>query len=414
MNPPQPIPDATAARGWLHSVGGAAVWTLAQHLSFFACAWWVSWWAGAERFGAFGQGLALSAMLAAAVTFRLEYAGQLERRERRAAALFSLAGAGAAVCTAVLLIVLALSRQWTDVPAWLWAGACALLPQSGVLVLAARVARRGNVVKAAALRSLPALLMVLLLVLAWMIGRESWIEWTIPLAAWLGWLAAFWGSRSRHVAAVRQPAAARVARFHLRFVRAELPGFLLNAAANHGQVLLIGMLAGDALAGTAALGLRIAMLPTSVFGLALADRLRARVVALGRTRELPALVRLAIKRMTGLSLMVHAIGAIAVPWVLPWLFPAQGPVLVTMVLLLLPLGAIRLVASPLAFTLPWRGWLGWSLIGQCLLFACALLSVVLGLPVAGLGGVAAAYAISASLVYLAYLLASLKAIRMDT
>ena len=96
------------------------------------------------------------------------------------------------------------------------------------------------------------------------------------------------------------------------------------------------------------------------------------------------------------------------------MFPAQGSVLVHMVMWLLPLGVVRLVASPLAFMLPWRGWLGLSLVGQCLLFACALLSVWWVFPQGGLVGVAMAYACSAAVVYLGYIVTAMRAARTDT
>ena len=399
----------------MRSIGGAALWTLAQHASFFACAWGVSWWAGADRFGAYGQGLALTAMLSAAITFRLEYAGQLERRHRRAEALFSLAERGALACGLLLLLVLLLVDHWLPVPIWLWASMCAVFPQAGVLVLASQAARRGDVVRAAALRSGPALVMVLFLLVAWGAGWNGAIEWSIPVAAWVCWIAARWLAFTRRAHRTRKTTpVAKVAAFHAPFVRAELPAFLLNASANHGQVLLIGVLGGDAVAGVAALALRIAMLPTSVFGLALADRLRARVVSTGLTPALCTVVHQAIRRMSGLSLVVHGVAALGAWWLLPFVFPAQGSALVTAVLVLLPLGAIRFVASPLAFVLPWRGWLGLSLIGQCLLFACALCSVLLGFPSGGLMGVAAAYAISAAIVYLGYVYVVLAAVRTDT
>ena len=405
-----------ASPHWARSVGGAALWTLAQHGSFFACAWWVSWWAGAERFGAFGQGLALSAMLSAAITFRLEYAGQLERRQRRAAALFLLAQRSAWGICALLLAALAVVHQWVRVPLWLWASTLALAPQAATLVLASLCARGGDVVRAAALRSGPAIIMVVVLLLAWALGWRDGIEWSIPLSAWMGWMAARLLGLANNSGddGVRRTDAKRVAAFHLPFVRAELPGFLLNVSANHGQVLLIGAMGGDAAAGTAALALRIAMLPTSLFGLALADRLRSRVVAQGAGTGLIALLRQAIKRMAALSLGAHVVAALLVPLLLPLVFPQQGAVLVQMVMCLLPLGMIRLVASPLAFMLPWRGWLGLSLLGQCLLFACALLWVVLVFPISGLIGVAMAYAISAAGVYLGYIVMAWAAARTDT
>ncbi|MBF5003274.1 hypothetical protein [Diaphorobacter caeni] len=402
---------------WARSVGAAALWTLAQHGAFFACAWWVSWWAGAERFGAFGQGLALSAMLSAAITFRLEYAGQLERRQRRAASLFSLAQRSAWLICALLLAALAVvHHQWVRVPLWLWASTLALAPQAATLVLASRCARGGDVVRAAALRSGPAIIMVLILLPAWAVGWQEGIEWSIPLSAWMGWMVARLLSLANNPGGDdrRRVDARRVAAFHLPFVRAELPGFLLNVSANHGQVLLIGAMGGDAAAGTAALALRIAMLPTSLFGLALADRLRSRVVAQGIGSGLTALLRQAVQRMMALSLGAHVIAALLVPLLLPLVFPQQGEVLVSMVMWLLPLGMVRLVASPLAFMLPWRGWLGLSLLGQCLLFACALLSVVLVFPISGLNGVAVAYAISAVGVYLGYIATAWAAARTDT
>jgi hypothetical protein len=400
-----------ADRGCVHGVGGAALWTLAQYGSFFVCAWWISRWVGVDRFGAFGQGLALTAMLSAAITFRLEYAGQLERRHHRAAALFGLAEGGAWICCALLLIALAVVQQWMRVPLWLWAGACALAPQAGMLIRAAAAARRDQVVHAAALRSAPALVMVLLLMLAWGMNWDHGIEWSIPLSAWICWLTARFSGIRRKTVRHRHGRLMPLAAFHLRFVRAELPGFLLNVSANHGQVLLIGLLGGDAAAGTASLALRIAMLPTSLFGLALTDRLRAHVVAIGKTASLPIMMHRTLKSMTMLSLATHALAAIAVFLLLPSIFPAQGSILITMIMLLLPLGVIRLVASPLAFMLPWRGWLGLSLFGQCLLFACALLSVMLGFSAAGLTGVAAAYTVSAACVYLGYVYAALRATR---
>ena len=195
--------------------------------------------------------------------------------------------------------------------------------------------------------------MVVVLLLAWALGWRDGIEWSIPLAAWMGWMAArLLALANNSGVAARNTDTQKLAAFHLPFVRAELPGFLLNVSANHGQVLLIGALGGDAAAGTAALALRIAMLPTSLFGLALADRLRSRVVALSSNADLMALLRQAIKRMAGLSLAAHALAAVCVPLLLPLVFPSQGAVLVQMVMWLLaglepdrPMPAVCLCAA---------------------------------------------------------------------
>ncbi len=408
--------SSIARPGWLRSLGGAALWTMAQHGAFFVAAWGVSFWGGLDRFGAFGQGLALSAMLSAAITFRLEYAAQLERRHRRAGALYALASRSAwAVCGALLLALWIISH-WVNVPLWLWTSSLALAPQAGVLVLASMAARHGHTARAAALRSAPSIFMVLVLILALLLGWKNGIEWSIPISAFLGWIVARWASRKRSPQSplLRRVSATKLAAAHMPFVRAELPGFLLNTAANHGQVLLMGWMGGDAAAGVLALALRVAMLPTSVFGLALADRLRARVVAQAAGADVHALIRQALKRMAALSLAVHVLAALLAPWLLPEFFPIQGALLVSMVWCLLPLGAIRLAASPLAFMLPWRGWLRASLLGQCMLFAVALLSVVLVFPPFGLIGMALAYALCAGGIYLWYIAMALKAARADT
>jgi len=412
LNTSAPATDINGRQTWYRVVGGAALWTLGQQGSYFACAWWVSWWAGAERFGVFSQGLALVAMLSAAITLRLEYAGQLERRLRRAVALFWLAERMALAWSAVLLLALAAARQWVEVPFWLWAGVLALLPQAGVLVQASQMARRMQVVGASALRAAPALAMMVMLALAKGMHWDGSIEWSIPLSAWICWIGVRIFGVAGRSRAMRRARAAQVAGFHAPFVRAELPGFLLNVAANHGQVLLVGWLGGDAAAGIAALALRIAMLPTSVFGLALADRLRARVVTIGLTVGLRPVIHQALRRMMALSFAVHAGAALAVRFLLPLVFQVYDQTLVTMVMTLLPLGAVRLVASPLAFVLPWRGWLGLSLVGQCLLFACALLSVLWGFPAGGLTGVSVAYSVSAVFVYLGYVVTVLTAVRV--
>ena len=209
------------------------------------------------------------------------------------------------------------------------------------------------------------------------------------------------------------PRLRRLLRARWPFLRTEWLGLALNTAANHGQVLAVGLVAGDAAAGVIALGMRVAMLPTSLVGLAWADGLRAQVVASGSRDQAQAVVTAALRRMAGVSLPMHLAGAMAAWWLLPWLFPAQGRELAAVVLLLLPLGAVRMVASPVAFLPAWRGWLGWSLLGQCLLFTAAFGAALAGARW-GAEGVAMAYAAAAVCVYMGYIVCALRAVRADT
>ncbi len=155
------------------------------------------------------------------------------------------------------------------------------------------------------------------------------------------------------------------------------------------------------------------MLPTSLVGLAWADDLRARVLAAPRRAQgrARALVRAALARMALLSLPVHAAPMAAAPLLVPLLFPAQGQEPVYVVAFLLPLGAVRLVASPVAFLVAWRGWLGWSVLLQGLLCAAALIAAGAGAWWGGVVGVAVLYAALASLVYAAYIVLGLRAVR---
>ncbi|MBK6867861.1 MAG: hypothetical protein IPG98_08045 [Burkholderiales bacterium] len=397
-------------RRWL---GAAVAWTMAQHLAYFGSAWLVSALAGAAAFGEFGQALALALIGSLAVSWRLDYAAQLARREGLAQALFVLAerlcwGMGALVAVSVVL-AWALGKA----PAWLLAGGLAVTPLALLLAMAARQVRVGNVVKAAALRALPALLMLpLQALLAGGRGPDA-VVWSVPLAAWLVW----GGLRARAGAAPVGPGVAgfrrlrRAAGVRWHFVRAEWPSLMLNTAANHGQVLLVGALAGDVAAGAMALALRLAMLPTSLFAPALADALRARVVA-GRTRGAArALVARVLPGMAGASVAVHALAWVVLPVLCAWFFAPQGRELVQAARLLLWLGALRLLISPLAFLLAWRGWVGLNLLGQSLLFAAALGAAWWGVPRGGVPAVAGGYALAAAGVYLGYLWASWRALQ---
>lgn len=392
-------------------VRAAVGWTLAQHGAFFVSAWLVSWWAGAVRFGEWSQALALATVLSTLVTLRLEYAGQLEARLPAAMRCFAVArgvawwfGGGAAA--------LGLGAAGGGLaPWWLAAGGLAVAPLALVQVAAAQQARAGRVACAAALRALPALWMVLLQIGACAGDWPQAVAWSLPVAAWLGWGAARPGTGPAQAARPLRRAS-RVLAARWAFVRAEWLALALNTSANHGQVLLVGALAGDAAAGVMALGLRVAMLPTSLVGPAWADSLRARVVA-QRSRA-SALVQAALRRMAGLSAGLHLAGGFVAWLALPWVFPAHGGELLAVVLLLLPLGAVRLVASPVAFTLAWRGWLGLSLLGQGLLFGAALGAAAVGIRLAGVAGVAAVYAATAACVYAGYIVCALRAVRADT
>jgi hypothetical protein len=388
------------------SMRAAVGWTLAQHGAFFVSAWLVSWWAGAGRFGEWSQALALATVLAALITLRMEYAGQLDARAPRAASLFEAArwlalrlGLGVAVLGAGVALAAA-------VPWWAGAGALAVAPLALVQVRAAGHAREGRVALAAAVRALPALCMVPLQAIAYVLQAPEVIVWSLPAAAWAS------------LCVMRAPphGTRRLQRLlctRWSFVRAEWLGLALNTAANHGQVLAVGLTAGDAAAGVIALGMRVAMLPTSLVGLAWADGLRAQVVASGSRAQAREVVTAALRRMAGVSISMHLVGALAAWLLLPWLFPTLGHELALVVLLLLPLGTVRMVASPVAFLPAWRGWLGLSLLGQCLLFAAALGAALVGLRW-GAAGVATAYAAAATCIYVGYLVCALRAVRTDT
>lgn len=394
-----------ARQGLGQGVRAAVAFTLAQHGAFFASAWLLSTGLGAKPFGAWSQALALASVAAALAPLRLEYAGQLHARERRARRLFASARR-LAWAAALAAAVLALAALAGGAPHWLAAGALAVAPLALLHIRATEHARAHRLASAAAARALPALLMVPLQLLACALQQPDAAAWSVPAAGWLAWALLPRASQRAHD---RRAAGwdRRLLRAHGRFARAEWTGLALNTVANHGQVLAVGAIGGDAAAGAIALGLRAAMLPTSLVGLAWADDLRARVVAgAGRAVVAAALVRMAL-----LSLLVHAALMALAPAVVPWLFAAQGQELVWVVLFLLPLGAVRLVASPVAFAAAWRGWLGASVLLQCLLCAAALGAAVAGYWWGGVVGVAALYAVAAAPVYAAYIALALRAVR---
>ena len=400
-------------RRWL---GAAVAWTAAQHLAYFASAWLVTALAGAAAFGALGQALALALIGSQAASLRFDYAAQLAGREGLAQLLFKLAerlvwGIGALVAA---LALLAWALGWA--PAWLPAGALAVVPLAALQVLAARRVRAGRVVQAAALRALPPLLMLPWQAVLAVPSRVDAVVWSVPIAAWVVWAVLRW--RGGTGEGVRAPAGLRrlrrAARVRWPFVRAEWPSLMLNTAANHGQVLLVGALAGDVAAGVMALALRLAMLPTSLLGPALADALRTRVVA-ARTRVAArALVARVLPAMVGGSLALHALAWVLLPMVCAWFFAPQGFELVQAARVLLALGGLRLAISPLTFLLAWRGWVGLNLLGQSLLFVAALAAAGWGVGRGGVPAVAWSYTLAAAAIYLGFLWASLRALRPAT
>lgn len=188
------------------------------------------------------------------------------------------------------------------------------------------------------------------------------------------------------------------------FVRAELPAYLLNALSLQGQVLLVGVLAGDADAGRYALAQRIAFAPMSLFGPALTDWLRARLIGAAADQATRRRVGRALGWMATLSLAAHGVLALAMPWLVAVAFASYGAELVGVATVLLLAGAVRLVVSPLTFVLTLRGRYGRNLLGQTALAAVATLATLLGLTVGGsLASAAWLYAIGAVAVYAVYL-----------
>lgn len=401
------------------ALGGAVGWTLVQHAAYFVGAWLVSTLSGAGTFGVLGQALALALVGSLVATVRLEYAAQLDARDTLADTLFAMA-ASVALAVGVAATVLAWGANlWWDAPAWAVPAALAIAPLGCLQVMAARYVRATRVVAAARLRAAPALAMLPMQLVAGLWLAPDGVVWTLPLAAWSCWAATAWrGARAGSGAAVPRATPRRryrrLARARWRFVRNEWPSLLLNTSANHGQVLLVGALAGDVAAGSMALALRIAMLPTSALGPALTDWLRGRVVATQPRAAVGPLLGRVLPWLVACSVVVYAAAAAVLPFINARLFPQQEPALTAAVQPLLWLGALRLAISPLTFLLAWRGWYGLNLLGQSLLFAAALAAALLGASDGGVPKVAWLYTQLAAGVYVAYLAAVLRAVRRDT
>ena len=394
-------------------LGAAVGWTGAQHLSYFASAWLVTALAGVAAFGALGQALALSLVGSLAITLRLDYAAQLAARASLAESLFRLAARISALLGSAAAALALAAWAWLGAPDWVAAGALAIAALALLQVRAARWVREGRLASAAALRAAPPLLMLPLQAAlgAWLAPPA--VVWSVPVAAWLVLAGVLVRSGTGHGADPGARRAGRLLQARWPFVRAEWPSLMLNTFANHGQVLMVGVLADDAAAGVMALALRLAMLPTSLLGPALTDGLRSRVVAARTRGAARALIARALPLMGAGSALVHAATYLLLPWVCALFFAAHGAALLQSTRWLLLLGVLRLAISPATFLLAWRGWVTLNLAGQTGLFVAALGSVAWGLPRGGVPSVALCYTLTAAGIYVAYLIASLHAVRGD-
>jgi O-antigen/teichoic acid export membrane protein len=385
-------------------LGGAVGFTLAQQAAYFGSAALVVEAFGAEAFGAYGQALAMAGLLASAGTARLELAGQLDADDVRARALGRLANRLALVLGLLGLLLASLAWAVFDGPLWPLAGAAALTPLAFVQVCASLAVRDGRTVAAAAWRAIPPVAMLLLQGLAALWSSPGLVLASLPLGALLG--AVVVARASRPTSSVPAPTSIMptgLLNAQRHFVRTELPAFLLNAVSLQGQVLLVGALAGDADAGRFALAQRIAFAPTSLFGPALTDWLRARTITAAPGRELQRRVGRALLAIALVSITVHLVLGVAMPWISAWVFPAQGPLLAPLAAWLLVVGSLRMVTSPITFALPLRGWHGRNLAGQVALFVSATGATVIGLGLGGLPLVVVLYTGASMLVYPLYL-----------
>lgn len=381
------------------SLGGAVGFTLVQQAAYFASAALLVQGFGAALFGAFGQALALAGLLASAGTARLELAGQLADDEDRSAALCAMASRLALVVGLFAVAGAALAWAVGGAAAWWLAGALALAPLAWVQVAASRAVRAGQVVRAAAWRAGPAVAMLALQATAWALTSPALALASLPAGAALGALLV--GRQAWPRPRTRRPGPPWAGQG--AFVRAELPAFLLNAVSLQGQVLLVGALAGDAAAGVFALAQRIAFAPTSLFGPALTDWLRARTIGLPAGAAVRRLVARALAAMAALSLLVHAALVALMPLLADTAFAGAGAELVPVTRLLALVGALRLMTSPLTFVLPMRGWYAHNLGGQAALFTVATLATLAGIAGGGLVAVAELYLLGSGVVYLLYL-----------
>jgi hypothetical protein len=305
---------------------------------------------------------------------------------------------------AVVTAICAFGWAFADWPAWLSGGAAASAPLAWVLIASSHCVRHGSIVRAAAWRSLPAIAMLVLHAVAVSASIEPLVIGALPFGA-LAAVVAIRLQSGNPVSFIRDHAQwSLLFASERRFMRAELPAFVLNAVSLQGQVLLIGALAGSADAGRFAIAQRIAFAPTSLLGPALTDWLRARILPRPWTANVRASLVTVLAWMIVLSLAAHAGLALVTPWIIGHAFAELGAVVTSVTLILLLVGAIRLVVSPWTFLLTLRGRHLRNLAGQVALCGVALIATSTGLRSGGLVDVAWLYAAGASGVYMLYFL----------
>lgn len=400
--------SARAFRRFRPDMGLAVLFNASQYLAFFGSAVLLGAAFGPAPFGEFSLSLSLAVMGSQVLGMRIELAAQLDPAPDRSEALYGLAQRlvlALGIVVAGLLLVAHLAH--VPVPPWAVMGAAAAVPQAWVLVCASRLVRRGRLVAAAVARALPASMTLVLQVAGVLAGSTGLAQWALPagsaVVALLLW---------RSVGCARPGGnvgdAVRLWRAQSRFMRNELPALALNLGANHGQVLVAGLVLGDAAAGQMALALRVAMAPTSLLGQVLSDRARSRVLrGVEAGQPVAPLLWRDAGRVAAVSLALHVLLAVGAVFSLPWFWPHDGADVAAACAVLCILGAVRLAVSPYTFVLTLHRRHAFNLLGQALLFSAAVLSVLLGARWGdGLMPVAGAYVLLGGLVYALYLHAS--------
>jgi O-antigen/teichoic acid export membrane protein len=359
---------------------------LAQAIPLIGSLWIARLYVPTE-FGVFATWLGVAHLAAVAVTGRFEAALALEfdGGPRRVAVLATLATVAAAgVVLALGVASLALWGDWPAVPGalwWLlvptalaiataqtwqsWAAAEGRVPELSRMRVAQAAAITGAQIlvgcwlpSAAALAAAQALGLALGLCAAW-----HWMplnQPALPTAAELRvGMRAFWTSRRR-------------------FPLLSLPADGINAAAAQLPLLIVGSRFGAEVAGYLALTLRVLAAPVGLLGSAVLDVFRRRSAASWRERG--HCRDDFLQTFKGLSL-----GSLAVATVLAFgaeplfvlAFGERWRAAGTMALWLLPLFALRFVASPLSYLFYVAGKQHVDLLWQCGLLAMTLATLLL-------------------------------------